>query len=275
MSIKKGNVPWNKGMAGNPNYPLRGRKQPPEVVSRRIAARKTNGQPWHSERTKKRIGFGGRGKKVSLSTRRQISKSLKGRSLSLEHKRKIGQAHRGFTFTLESRKKMSKKAKLRKHSKASNMKRSLTMFKHWLDPEYQKKWEKGCRLSPNKLELLVKDVLDRLFPNQYQFVGDGNVWIGGKCPDFINTNGQKKLIEVLGDFWHGPEDVRKRADHFSKYGFKTLVLWEHDIVNHPEGVARKLARFHEKRERSNPPPRRGAVDFQRTPAQLKVGGGPI
>ena len=34
----------------------------------------------------------------------------------------------------------------------------------------------------------------------YKYCGDGSVIIGGLNPDFINTNGEKKLIEVFGDY---------------------------------------------------------------------------
>lgn len=72
--------------------------------------------------------------------------------------------------------------------------------------------------------------MNRLFPNEYRFVGDGSFWIGGKNPDFINVNGQKKIIEMFGDYWHSREvtgtskrsHLQERIKHFAKYGFKDL-----------------------------------------------------
>lgn len=28
------------------------------------------------------------------------------------------------------------------------------------------------------------------------------VGIGGLCPDFVNCNGKKVIIELFGDYWH-------------------------------------------------------------------------
>lgn len=63
----------------------------------------------------------------------------------------------------------------------------------------------------------------------YKYVGDGSTIIGGKVPDFINNNGEKKLIEIFGDYWHDPKDIEIRRHHFAKYGFRTLIIWEHEI----------------------------------------------
>ena len=85
--------------------------------------------------------------------------------------------------------------------------------------------------KPNKPEKLVEQFLNQKFPQEWKFVGNGEIWIGRKNPDFININGQKKLIEVYGDYWHKDDNPQDRIDHFKKYGFNTLVLWEKDIFN--------------------------------------------
>ena len=87
----------------------------------------------------------------------------------------------------------------------------------------------GSKLLPNKPEKLLNKLLDRLFPNDYKYVGDGQFIIAGKCPDFININGQKKIIELFGDYWHKDDDPQDRVDIFSPYGYKTLVVWEHEL----------------------------------------------
>ena len=88
----------------------------------------------------------------------------------------------------------------------------------------------------NKLESRVERILDHFFPGEWKFVGDGEVWIGGRCPDFINVNGRKTIIEVFGDWWHkNRRKVRKTATedwrraHFAKYGFQTTIIWESEI----------------------------------------------
>ncbi|MEK0338471.1 MAG: hypothetical protein QQN41_13665, partial [Nitrosopumilus sp.] len=94
-------------------------------------------------------------------------------------------------------------------------------------------------------------------PNEYKFVGKGEFIIGGKCPDFINVNGQKKIVEMFGDFWHGnkyrflalgdslskKEHGQQRIKHFAKYGYKTLIIWEHELQNENK-LKRKIVNFH-------------------------------
>ena len=65
----------------------------------------------------------------------------------------------------------------------------------------------------------------------YRYVGDFQVWINGKNPDFINTSGEKKIIELFGNYWHKPEDENTLTDHYGKYGFKTLIIWEDELKN--------------------------------------------
>ena len=86
-------------------------------------------------------------------------------------------------------------------------------------------------IRPNKLEKSVALSLNKTFPKEWKYVGNGKVWFGGKNPDFININGQKKLIEVYGNYWHKGENPQGRIDHFKQYGFDTLVLWEKEILD--------------------------------------------
>ncbi len=91
-----------------------------------------------------------------------------------------------------------------------------------------KKWIKSIHLKPNKKEKELEYIINQIgLP--YKFVGDGQVIIGNKIPDFINCNGKKKIIELFGNYWHKPEEESKRIEHFAKYGFKTLIIWEHEL----------------------------------------------
>lgn len=92
----------------------------------------------------------------------------------------------------------------------------------------------GLIKSPNKPETIVFNLLNSLFPSEWEFVGDGKVIIDGLNPDFININGQKLIIEVFGDYWH-TQDLKPyrvnegRADIYAYYGYKTLIIWEREI----------------------------------------------
>jgi very-short-patch-repair endonuclease len=74
--------------------------------------------------------------------------------------------------------------------------------------------------------------LDKLLGSDYKFVGNGEVIIGGFNPDFINCNGQK-VIEMFGDYWHNLPKVKKRdkirLKTYKKYGYSTLIVWEHEL----------------------------------------------
>ena len=87
--------------------------------------------------------------------------------------------------------------------------------------------------SPNKPEKFLNKLLNVLFPKEYKFVGNGKVIIGEFCPDFINCNGQKKIIELYGDYWHRTPKFgkrnKRRLQTYIKYGYKTLIVWEHEL----------------------------------------------
>jgi G:T-mismatch repair DNA endonuclease (very short patch repair protein) len=51
-------------------------------------------------------------------------------------------------------------------------------------------------------------------------------------PDFININGQKKIVEFFGDYWH--KDINRdkiRLKTYKKYGYETLVIWQSELDN--------------------------------------------
>ena len=62
----------------------------------------------------------------------------------------------------------------------------------------------------------------------YKYVGNGDLIINGKNPDFVNINGEKKLIEVGCNFYkermYGSLEKYKieRKKHFAKYGWDTI-----------------------------------------------------
>jgi G:T-mismatch repair DNA endonuclease (very short patch repair protein) len=98
----------------------------------------------------------------------------------------------------------------------------------WKDPEKARRiaWKR-----PTKPERSLDRLLSINFPGQWKYVGDGQTRFGGKCPDFINVNGKKQLIEIFGIHWHDIFDVSRRIDHFNQFGFATLVIWEDELKN--------------------------------------------
>jgi very-short-patch-repair endonuclease len=90
---------------------------------------------------------------------------------------------------------------------------------------------KGMVIRPNKPEKILSVLLNK----DYKYVGDGSFIINGFNPDFINCNGQKKIIELYGDYWHNLPDYKERdkcrIKSYKKYGYKTLIIWEHELKN--------------------------------------------
>ncbi len=173
---------------------------------------------------------------------------------SEETKRKIGLANTGKHHSEEAKEKIGILLKGKTNSIETKKRKSKALKKLWQNLKYKEKQLKSMyasmNLKPNKPERRLRNRLNHLFPGEYKYVGNGKVWIGGKCPDFININGQKKIIEMFGDYWHGRKRTKRtkyheeqlRIKHFAKYGFKTLIIWEKELKNIKE-IKKNLRKF--------------------------------
>ena len=95
--------------------------------------------------------------------------------------------------------------------------------------------------KPNKIEqALINLVKKNNLP--CKFVGNGEVWLGSRNPDFISTNGKKQVIELFGTYWHPVFDMADRVEHYKQYGFDVLIIWE-DELRKPDKVIKKIKKF--------------------------------
>jgi very-short-patch-repair endonuclease len=95
--------------------------------------------------------------------------------------------------------------------------------------------------SPNKKEKqLIKLFTENNLP--FKYTGEGDVWLGNRNPDFINTNGKKQVIELLGTYWHPLFDGANRTEHYKQYGYSCLPIWEDELVDSKK-VLSKVKRF--------------------------------
>lgn len=117
------------------------------------------------------------------------------------------------------------------------------MYRLWKEDNYVSNQIKARNIKQNKTEKRLENITLDLFPNEYKFVGHGEFILAGKCPDFVNINGQKKIIELYGDWWHRNNNPQDRIDLFAKYGYDTLVVWEHEL-NDIEALKIRLIEFH-------------------------------
>jgi len=82
---------------------------------------------------------------------------------------------------------------------------------------------------PTSIEKILIELINK-YNLSWRYVGDGQLWIDGKNPDFIHKD-KKIIIEVLGRYWHNEEEIKNRKQHFEKYGWKMIFLWEEELTN--------------------------------------------
>lgn len=114
---------------------------------------------------------------------------------------------------------------------------------NWTDPDYIKRTLTQTSVRPTKPE----STLDALTEKDVKYVGNGAFWITlpngkHKNPDFKIT-GQRKLIEVFGDYWHRGESTKDLINTYKGVGYDCLVFWESEIYNSPQYVRNKIDEF--------------------------------
>ena len=177
----------------------------------------------------------------------RISKLTKGRTrpkFSEEWKRKMSEARKkivGWNHSEETKNKISESHKGKKKPWLSEYNHNRTdeeikrisninskkMKENWKNPKLREKYVKtilkGLMVRPTSLE---KEMIDLIKKHHlpYKYVGDGEVIIGFKNPDFVNVNGEKICLEVANIFHHQGDYEVERKEHFAKYGWKCEVF---------------------------------------------------
>ncbi len=102
----------------------------------------------------------------------------------------------------------------------------------------------GSRQVCNNGEQFLFDILNELFPGEYRY-NDGWFMLGRKFPDFVNVNGQKKVIELFGEKWHPIFDIAKYQEHYKQFGYSVLMVWGNQL-REKDKLVKVLKRFHER-----------------------------
>lgn len=218
MAFKKGDTPWNKDKTGvySPECILR--------MSERMKGSSIRKGHKATEKTRLKISLGHLGHKPWNKGKTGIHLSPETEFKEGEHNSPRTEFKRGHKLSPEQL-----------------QRRSKTFKEHGISDEQRKRMLQGIGKKPTKPE---RELTELISSNKlpFKYVGNGEFILGGKCPDFLNVNGKKQLIELFGTYWHPIFDVAKRTEHFRQYGFKTLIIWEDELRNNNK-VIRKIKSF--------------------------------
>jgi len=83
----------------------------------------------------------------------------------------------------------------------------------------------------NKPELLLTHSFrENNLPIFYTGSGEQQFYISNKRPDW-KVEGQKKVIEYCGTYWHTKEEIEERKELFKIAGYEVFIIWEGDEKN--------------------------------------------
>lgn len=188
---------------------------------------------------------------ITEETREKLRISHMGKRNSDEAIQKQREKMLGHVFPKSRNKKISEVLTGRPLSEEHKKAVSVGMKKRWKDEDYAYKQQKRIQKKPNKQEILFLSILNDVFPDEYEYVGRGDVLFDGKSPDYINKS-KKLIIEYFGFFIHydkvkiyGKENYEsKRINVFSKFGYRTLIIWKEDLFGNRKELIKKIKKFH-------------------------------
>lgn len=110
----------------------------------------------------------------------------------------------------------------------------------WKDEQFVSKVLGGLFAKPNKAESRFMAFIEQhSLPLKY--VGNGDLIIDGRVPDFVCVNRPKKLVELFGHAWHDPSSPFHspeiewertsigRKEFFLRRGYECLIVWEEEL----------------------------------------------
>lgn len=124
-----------------------------------------------------------------------------------------------------------------------------------IEERHNKLVQLGKHNKPTLPECKVMAILNTLYPNEWEWVGNKPT-VGNNKPDFRHNNGRNLLILEHGIYWHlwkpqaeHPEWnlTKERVEEvdiafYKEYGYDTLIIWE-DELKHPDLVREKIREF--------------------------------
>ncbi len=239
---KKGLIPWNKGIKGKSLSEEHKKKisETQKTISHSGHFKKGN-EPWNKGKT----GYLSKEALEKISKSQIGNKNNFGKKRTEEFKKKMseyGKANppfKGKKHTEEVKEKMSKIMKGKNTSVSTQFKKGHKPSKDMIKKMLRRNKKSSLEI---KFERIIKK-----YNLPYKFVGNGEVIIGNKCPDFINVNGLKIAIEIyckkhkeLFKNTTIQEWINERKEIFNNYGWDLLFFDENqinekNILNHLGG----------------------------------------
>lgn len=194
--------------------------------------------PWNKGLTKK------------VDSRLAKVSRISSRPKTLKHRRKIGEAHRKLwgdpDFRKAHIKQFREKAKLQWQNPEFRSFMEDFMRRKWKEEEYRKEhsifmkalWAndkfkqrqmkrmlKGLLRRPTSLELQFINICEK-YGLPFEYVGDGELYIGSRNPDFVHRDGKKICVEVANTYkkHHVADYEQERKRHFSRFGWRCIVF---------------------------------------------------
>jgi len=121
----------------------------------------------------------------------------------------------------------------------------------WVSKTTKRRLAVVCK-RPNHFEAEVGEYLNKLFPNRFEYVGNGSVLINGKSPDYIDRK-QKIVVLCHGLYWHllryGLEDTQENrrmielsdSKLFIEKGYDVWFIWE--LTNQSKRFEEKIYKY--------------------------------
>jgi len=193
-----------------------------------------------SEETKTKISLSLKGHIVLDETRIKLSKGNRGKVRSDEFKNNQRIRMRLFRHSEDTKKRISHSLKGHLVSLETRLKKSQTMKLYWVEPDFAKKVLH--RRTPSGPEQMFT-TLCKKYDLPYQFVGNGELLIGRKNPDFVGTQDEHKLIEIWGERFKLGRNPQDLIDFYKVYGYQCLIIWANELLKYPDQVVEKIRRF--------------------------------
>jgi len=179
----------------------------------------------------------------------------KDKKFSIEHRKKLSLAKKGKKYPKisEGKRKLYREGKITwlkpilkgNHLSPETEFTSERVKKLWKNKEYRERVIKNSLKEMHKKPTKLEQKFIAFFNENnlpFTYCGNGSLIIEFKNPDFVENNGRKICIEVSNkkeksirrkkrSYQSWQEYEKQRIEHFAKFGWKCLVLWEDELKN--------------------------------------------